>query len=49
VSTSESTTVGVTQQGKPADLKPGSTVVVQGQAGEDGTVAARAITQEAAR
>ena len=49
VSTSDSTTVGVTQQGKLADLKPGSTVVVQGQAGDDGTVAAQAITQQAAR
>jgi hypothetical protein len=49
VSTSDSTTVGVTQQGKLSDLKPGSTVVVQGQAGDDGTVAAQAITQEAAR
>lgn len=49
VSTSDSTTVGVTQQGKLADLKPGSTVVVQGQAGEDGTVTAQAITQEAGR
>jgi hypothetical protein len=49
VSTSDSTTVGVTQQGKLADLKPGATVVVQGQAGSDGTVTAQAITQEAAR
>ncbi|NBH04340.1 hypothetical protein [Amycolatopsis sp. SID8362] len=49
VSTSDSTTVGVTQQAKLSDLKPGSTVVVQGQAGEDGTVTAQAITQEAAR
>lgn len=49
VSTSDSTTVGVTQQGKLSDLKPGSTVVVQGQAGEDGTVTAQAITQQAAR
>ncbi|KDN19729.1 hypothetical protein DV20_24140 [Amycolatopsis rifamycinica] len=49
VSTSDSTTVGVTQQGKLSDLKPGATVVVQGQAGSDGTVAAQAITQEAAR
>ncbi|MET8846757.1 hypothetical protein [Amycolatopsis sp. NPDC004625] len=49
VSTSDSTTVGVTQPGKLADLKPGSTVVVQGQAGDDGTVAAQAITQQAAR
>jgi len=49
VSTSDSTTVGVTQQGKLSDLKPGSTVVVQGQAGDDGTVAAQTITQQAAR
>jgi hypothetical protein len=49
VSTSDSTTVGVTQPGKLTDLKPGATVVVQGQAGEDGTVAAQAITQQAAR
>ncbi|WP_103337306.1 hypothetical protein [Amycolatopsis sp. CA-126428] len=49
VSTSDSTTVGVTQQGKLADLKPGATVVVQGQAGSDGTVAAQTITQQAAR
>ncbi|WP_318305908.1 hypothetical protein [Amycolatopsis solani] len=49
VSTSDSTTVGVTQPGKLADLKPGSTVVVQGQAGEDGTVTAQAITQQASR
>src|SRR2546430_4244397 len=49
VSTSDSTTVGVTQQSKLSDLKPGATVVVQGQAGEDGTVTAQAITQEAAR
>jgi hypothetical protein len=49
VSTSDSTTVGVTQPGKLADLKPGATVVVQGQAGDDGTVTAQAITQQAAR
>ncbi len=49
VSTSDSTAVGVTQRGKLADLKPGSAVVVQGQAGDDGTVTAQAITQEAAR
>ncbi|MGW3962119.1 hypothetical protein ACWED2_20015 [Amycolatopsis sp. NPDC005003] len=49
VSTSDDTTVGVTQQGKLSDLKPGATVVVQGQAGSDGTVAAQAITQQAGR
>jgi hypothetical protein len=49
VSTSDSTTVGVTQPGKLSDLKPGATVVVQGQAGDDGTVTAQAITQQAGR
>jgi hypothetical protein len=49
VSTSDSTVVGVTQPGKLADLKPGATVVVQGQAGDDGTVTAQAITQQAGR
>jgi hypothetical protein len=49
VSTSDSTTVGVTQPGKLSDLKPGATVVVQGQPGDDGTVAAQAITQQAGR
>ncbi|MFK0247044.1 hypothetical protein ACIQUM_20300 [Amycolatopsis azurea] len=49
VSTTDDTTIGVTQAGKLSDLKPGSTVVVQGQAGEDGTVAARSITQEPGR
>ncbi|WP_410561839.1 hypothetical protein [Amycolatopsis sp. cmx-4-61] len=49
VSTSDSTTIGVTQPGKLADLKPGATVVVQGQPGSDGTVTAQAITQQAGR
>ncbi len=49
ISTSDTTTIGVTQAGKLADLKPGATVVVQGQAGDDGTVAAQSITQEAGR
>jgi len=49
VSTSDSTTVGVTTAGKLGDLKPGATVTVQGQTGEDGTVAATAITAQAAR
>ncbi|MFC3449641.1 hypothetical protein [Amycolatopsis speibonae] len=49
VSTTDDTTVGVTQAGKLTDLKPGSTVVVQGQTGDDGTVAARSITQETGR
>ncbi|MEA5361872.1 hypothetical protein VA596_20210 [Amycolatopsis sp., V23-08] len=49
VSTSDSTTVGVTQPGKLGDLKPGATVTIQGQAGDNGTVAAQAITQQAGR
>lgn len=49
VSTSDATTVGVTQPGKLSDLKPGATVVVQGQTGDDGSVTAQAITQQAAR
>lgn len=49
VSTSDSTTIGLTQPGKLTDLEPGATVVVQGQPGQDGTVTAQAITQEPAR
>lgn len=49
VSTSDSTTVAVSKPGKLTDLKPGATVVVQGQADQNGTVAAQAITQQAAR
>jgi hypothetical protein len=49
VSTSDSTTVGLTQPGKLTDLKPGATVVVQGQPDQDGAVTAQAITQEPAR
>jgi hypothetical protein len=45
VSTTDSTQVRLTQQGKVADLKPGETVIVQGDTGTDGTVAANAITQ----
>ncbi|SDY58822.1 hypothetical protein SAMN05421504_10642 [Amycolatopsis xylanica] len=49
VSTSDSTTVNVTQPGKVTDLKTGATVLVQGQAGADGKVAAQSITQQPAR
>ncbi|MGW4484070.1 DUF5666 domain-containing protein [Amycolatopsis sp. NPDC004368] len=49
VSTSDSTTVGLTQPGKLSDLKPGATVTVQGRPGSDGTVAAQAIVQQPAR
>jgi hypothetical protein len=49
VSTSDSTTVGVTTAGKLADLKPGASVTVQGQTGEDGKVQATAITAQPAR
>ncbi|HWD05363.1 MAG TPA: DUF5666 domain-containing protein [Amycolatopsis sp.] len=49
VSTSDSTTVGLTQPGKLADLKPGATVTVQGRTGSDGSVTAQAITEQPAR
>ncbi|MEU3642030.1 hypothetical protein AB0E59_01520 [Lentzea sp. NPDC034063] len=45
VSTSDATKVEVTSEGKLADLKAGQQVVVQGQAGSDGTVTGQTITQ----
>ncbi|MDX8147725.1 hypothetical protein SK854_36835 [Lentzea sp. BCCO 10_0061] len=45
VSTSDTTKVEVTSEGKLADLKAGQQVVVQGQAGSDGTVSGQTITQ----
>jgi hypothetical protein len=45
VSTSDSTKVEITSEGKLGDLKAGQQVVVQGQAGEDGTVTGQTITQ----
>jgi hypothetical protein len=44
VTTSNSTAVDVTKQGSLADLAPGAQVVVQGNRGSDGTVAAQRIT-----
>jgi hypothetical protein len=49
VSTSDTTTVSIATPGKVADLKPGTTIVVQGAAGEDGKVTAQSITQSPAR
>jgi hypothetical protein len=49
VSTSDSTKVRVNKEGALSDLKQGQTVVVQGSAGSDGTVAAQTITQTPAR
>jgi hypothetical protein len=46
VSTSDTTRVRISQDGKLADLKPGSTVVVQGNTGSDGTVTAQTITEQ---
>lgn len=46
VSTSDSTDVRVSQEGELADLEPGSTVVVQGDTGSDGTVTAKTINQQ---
>lgn len=45
VSTSDSTKVEITSEGKLTDLKAGQQVVVQGQAGSDGTVTGQTITQ----
>ncbi|MFD9699853.1 hypothetical protein [Lentzea sp. NPDC059081] len=45
VTTSDSTKVEVTSEGKLTDLKDGQQVVVQGQAGQDGTVTGQTITQ----
>jgi hypothetical protein len=45
VSTSDTTKVEVTSEGKLTDLKAGQQVVVQGQAGSDGTVSGQTITQ----
>jgi hypothetical protein len=49
VSTSDTTTVSVAAPGTVADLKPGSTIVVQGATGQDGKVTAQSITQSPAR
>ncbi|HUQ59217.1 hypothetical protein [Lentzea sp.] len=48
VSTSDSTKVEISSEGKLADLKAGQQVVVQGQAGSDGTVTGQTITQRPA-
>jgi hypothetical protein len=45
VSTSDSTRVRISQDGKVSDLKPGSSVAVQGSTGSDGTVTAQSITE----
>jgi hypothetical protein len=49
VSTSDATKVRVNKEGALSDLQQGQTVVVQGSAGSDGTVAAQTITQTPAR
>ena len=46
VSTSDTTRVRISQDGKLTDLKPGSTVIVQGDTGSDGTVTAQTITEQ---
>ncbi|KOV87260.1 hypothetical protein ADL03_07275 [Nocardia sp. NRRL S-836] len=45
VSTSDTTKVQLTTEGKLTDLKAGEQVVVQGQPGQDGTVTAQTLTQ----
>ncbi|MEO3809430.1 hypothetical protein ABGB17_10570 [Sphaerisporangium sp. B11E5] len=45
VTTTGDTKVQISEEGAVKDLKPGSTVVVQGKRGEDGTVAATTVNQ----
>lgn len=49
VSTSDSTEVRVSQPGELSDLAQGDTVIVQGDTGSDGTVAARTINEQPLR
>ena len=46
VSTTDSTTVAVSQAAKLSDLKPGASVVVQVQQGDDGTLTTPSIIQQ---
>ncbi|WP_434445089.1 hypothetical protein [Lentzea sp. E54] len=48
VSTSDTTKVEISSEGELSDLEAGQQVVVQGQAGEDGTVDGQTITQRPA-
>ena len=48
VTTGPSTTVNVTKKGTAGDLRPGTTVIVQGAAGADGVVKATSVSQGAA-
>lgn len=45
VTTTGTTTVRMSSDGKVSDLQAGQTVAVQGQTGDDGSVAARSITE----
>jgi len=45
VTTSPDTTIDVNKAGSVSDLAPGDTVVVQGQTGSDGTIAATTIRE----
>ncbi|MET8141492.1 hypothetical protein ABZU32_14390 [Sphaerisporangium sp. NPDC005288] len=45
VRTSDGTKVQVSKEGKVKDLKPGSTIVVQGERGSDGSVTATSVNQ----
>ncbi|HEV2779499.1 MAG TPA: hypothetical protein VGX25_08865 [Actinophytocola sp.] len=49
VSTSDSTQVRISQEGKLSDLEKGDTIIVQGQAGGDGTVTADQINEQPLR
>lgn len=45
VTTTDTTTVTLSQQGKVTDLKPGQSVIARGEAGTDGTVSAQTINE----
>nr|WP_157554380.1 hypothetical protein [Herbidospora sakaeratensis] len=45
VTTSDDTEVRISKEGKPSDLKPGASVVVQGERDADGNVAATSVTE----
>ncbi len=45
VTTGDDTEIQVSKPGRAKDLKPGSTVIVQGEQGADGTVAATSVQQ----
>lgn len=49
VRTGDDTRIQVTKDGRPADLEPGTTVIVRGERAEDGTVDATEVSQTTGR